>query len=103
LAKFKYLGTALTSQNIVYEKIKSRLTPGNSYYSSVQKRSSSRLLSKNIKIKIYRTIILPVVLCGCKIWSLTLWEEHRMRVFEDRGLRKVFGSQRDKVAGDCRR
>jgi hypothetical protein len=61
---------------------------------------SSRLLSKNLKIKIYRTIILPVVLYGCEIWSLTLWAERRLRVFENRVLRRVFGPKRDKVTGE---
>jgi len=51
----------------------------------------SRLLSKNLKIKIYRTIILLVVLYGCETWSLRLREEHRLRVFENRVLRRVFG------------
>jgi len=58
---------------------------------------SSRLLSKNIKIKIYRTIILPGVLYGCKTWSLTLKEERRLRVFENRVLRRIFGPKRDEV------
>jgi hypothetical protein len=53
------------------------------------------LLSKNTKIKIYRTVILPVVLYGCETWSFTLREEHRLRVFENRVLRGVFGSKRD--------
>jgi hypothetical protein len=52
---------------------------------------SSRLISKNLKIKIYRTVILPVVLYGCETWSLTLREEHKLRVFENRVLRKIFG------------
>jgi hypothetical protein len=52
---------------------------------------SSRLISKDIKIKIYKTVILPVVLYGCETWSLTLGEEHRLRVFESRVLRKIFG------------
>ena len=60
---------------------------------SVQNLLSSRLLSKNLKIKIYRTIILPVVLYGCETWSLTLREERRLRVFENRVLRK-FGPRR---------
>jgi hypothetical protein len=55
------------------------------------------LLSKNVKIKIYRTIILPVVLYGCKGWSLTLKEECRLRVFENRMLRRIFGPKRDEV------
>jgi hypothetical protein len=57
------------------------------------------LLSKSIKIRIYKTIILPVVLYGSETWSLTLREEHRQRVFENRVLRKIFGPKRDKVTG----
>jgi predicted transcriptional regulator len=64
--EFKYLGTTLTSQNSILEEIKSRLRPGNAYYHSVQNLLSSRLLSKNLKIKIYRTIILPVFCMGVK-------------------------------------
>jgi len=69
----------------------------------VQNLFSSRLLSKNLKIKIYRTIILPVVLYGCETWSLTLREERRLRVFENRVLRKVFGPKRDDVTGEWRK
>jgi hypothetical protein len=57
------------------------------------------LLSKNIKIRIYKTIILPVVLYGCETWSLTLRKEHGLRVFENRVLRRMFGSKRDEVTG----
>ena len=64
---------------------------------------SSSLLSKNLKIKIYRTIILPVVLYGCETWSLTLREEHRLRVFENRVLRGIFGPKRDGVTGEWRK
>ena len=71
---FKYLGTTLTNQNSIAEEIKGRLKSGNACYHSVQKLLSSRLLSKNLKIKIYRTVILPVVLYGCETWSLTLRE-----------------------------
>jgi len=60
------------------------------------------LLSKYLKIKIYRTIILPVVLYGCETWSLTLREECRLRGFENRVLRRVFGSKRDEVTGEWR-
>jgi len=70
--EFKYLETTLTDQNSIQEEIKSRLKSGNPCYHSVQNPLSSRLLSKNLKIKIYRTIILPVVLYGCEIWSLIL-------------------------------
>jgi len=64
--KFKYLGTTLTDQNSIAEEIKSGLRSGGACYHSVQNLLSSRLLSKNLKIKIYRTIILPVVLYGCE-------------------------------------
>jgi hypothetical protein len=58
------------------------------------------LLSKNTKIWVYRTIILPVVLYGCETWSLTLREEQRLRVFENRVLRRIFGPNRDEATGD---
>jgi hypothetical protein len=61
------------------------------------------LLSKNTKIKIHRNIILPVVLYGCETWSLTLREEHRLRVFENMVLRRIFGPKRDGVTGEWRR
>jgi len=57
---------------------------------------SSRLLTKNLRIKIYRTIILPVVLYGSETWSLTLWEEWKLRVFENMVLWRIFGSRRKK-------
>ena len=63
--EFKYLGTTLTNLNSIQEEITSRLRSGNACYHSVQSPLSSRLLSKNLKIEIYRTIILPVVLYGC--------------------------------------
>ena len=66
----------------------------------MQNLLSSSLLSKTLKIKIYRTIILPVVLYGCETCSLTLREERRLRVFENRVLRKVFGPKRDGVTGE---
>ena len=69
----------------------------------MQKLLSSSLLPKNLKIKIYRTIILPVVLYGCETWSLTLREEHRLRVFENRVLRRIFGPKRDGVTGEWRK
>jgi hypothetical protein len=67
----------------------------------VQDLVSSSLLSKYIKI--YRTIILPVVLYGCETWSLTQREEHRLKVFENRVLRRIFGPKRDEVTGEWRR
>src|SRR5215471_4767172 len=101
--EFKYRGTTLTDQNSIQEEIKSRLKLGNACYHSVQNLLSSRLLSKNLKIKMYRTIILPVVLYECETWSLTLREERRLRVFENRVLRRVFGPKRDEVTGEWRK
>ena len=74
--EFKYLGTMLTFKNSIQEELKL----GNACYYSVQNLLSSSLLSKNLKIKIYRTIILPIVLYGCETWLLTLREERRLRV-----------------------
>jgi hypothetical protein len=86
-----------------YEEIRSRLNSGNACYHAVQNILSSRLLSRNVKIKIYKTIILPVVLHGCETWSLTLREEHRLRVFENRVLRRIFGPKRDEMTGGWRK
>jgi hypothetical protein len=101
--EFKYLGVSLTNQNSILEEIKSRLRLGNVCYHSVQNLLSSRLLSKKLKIKIYRTITLPVVLYGCETWSLTLREERKLRVFENMVLRRKFGPRRDLVMGEWRR
>jgi hypothetical protein len=80
---------------LIQEEIKRRLNSGNARYHSVQDLPSSRLLSKNLKIRIYKTIILPVVLYGCETWSLTLREEHRLGVFENSVLKRIFGPKRD--------
>jgi hypothetical protein len=79
---------------LIKEEIKRRLNSGNACYHSVQNLLSYRLLSKNVKIRIYKTIILPVVLYGCETWSLTLREEHRLR---------IFGPKEVKVTGEWER
>jgi len=99
----KYFGTTLKFQNSSQEEIKSRLKSGNACYLSVQNLLPSSLLSKNIKIKKYRTIILPVVLYGCETWSLKLTEECKMRVSENRVLRIIFGPKKDEVTGEWKR
>jgi len=103
LEVFKYLGTILTNQNSIAEDIKSRFRSGNACYHSVQNLLSSRLLFKNLKTKIYRNLILPVVLYECETWSLTLREERKLRVFEKMVLRRIFGPRRDEVTGEWRR
>ena len=100
MEQFKYLGTALTNQNSIQEEIKSRLKSGNACCHSVQNLLSSSLLSKNLKIKIYSAIILPVVLYGCETWSRTSREESRLRVIEDR---RMFEPRRDEVTGEWRK
>jgi hypothetical protein len=69
----------------------------------VQNFLSARLLSKNTKIRVYRTVVLLVVLYGCETWSLTLREEQRLRVFENRVLRRIFGPKREETTGEWRR
>jgi hypothetical protein len=102
VVQFKYSGTTVTNQNSIQEEINSRLKSGNACY-PVQNILSSSLLSKNLKIIIYRIIILPVVLYGCKTWSLTLREERWLRVFENRVLRRIFGHKRDEVTREWRK
>jgi hypothetical protein len=76
---------------------------GTASYHSVQDILSSCLLSKNIKIRIYKTIIMPMVMYGCEAWFLILREEHRLRVFENRVLRRIFETKKDKVTGGWRK
>jgi hypothetical protein len=102
VAQFNYLGTAATNQNLNQEEIKRRLNSGNACYHSVQNLLFSRLLSKNIELRLYRTITLLVVLQECGPWSLTLREEHRLRVFENRVL-GIFGPKRGEVTGGWRK
>ncbi|KAJ4429867.1 hypothetical protein ANN_22071 [Periplaneta americana] len=101
--KFKYLGATVTNINDTREEIKHRINIGNACYYSIEKLLSSSLLSKNLKVRIYNTVILPVVLYGSETWILTLREEHRLRVFENKVLRKIFGAKRDEVTGEWRK
>ena len=94
MEKLEYLGITVTNTNDIREEIKRRINMGNACYYSLEKILSSRLLSKKLKINTYKTIILPVVLHGCETWSLTLREEHRLRLFENKVLRKIFGAKR---------
>ena len=103
VAEFKYLGALITNRNEIQKEIKHRLNSGNACYYALQRLLSSRLLSKNIKLKIYKTVILPVILYGCETWTLTLREEKRLRVFENKVLRKIFGPKRDEETGEWRR
>jgi hypothetical protein len=102
-AKFKYLGTTLTVQNFIHEEIKSRVNSGNACCHSVQSLLSSRLLSRNVKVKIQKTAILPFILYECETWSLTSREEHTLRVFENCVLRRIFGPKWDEVRGKWRK
>jgi hypothetical protein len=85
-----------TNQTCIHKEIKSKLN-------LVQNFLSFHILSKNLKIIIYRTITLSVVLCGCETLSVTLKEECRLRVFENMAMRRIFGLMREEMAGGCRK
>ena len=100
---FRYLGTTLTNQNSIQEEIKIRLKSGNACYHATPNILSSKLLTKNLRFKIHRNIILPIVLYVCETWSLTLREERRLKVSENKVLRRIFRSKRDEVTGEWRK
>ena len=101
---FKYLGRTIKNQNSIDEEIKSRLKSWNACYHSVQNNLlPSGLISKNLKIKVQRIIIFPVVFKGCETWWLTLREERRLGLFENRVLRRIFGPRRDGVTEEWRK
>jgi len=100
---YVYIMSSLTNQNSIQVEIKSRLKSGNACFHSVQSLFSSSLLYKNLMIKIYRNRILPLVLYGCETWSLTLREERRLRVFENRVVRRIFGGKRNEVIREWRK
>ena len=99
--KFRYLGVTVTNTNDIREEIKHRIKLEDACYYSLEKILSSCLLSK--KFKTYKTIILPTVLYSCETWSLTLREEHRLRVFENKVLRKISGAKKDEITGEWRK
>ncbi|KAJ4435570.1 hypothetical protein ANN_18186 [Periplaneta americana] len=101
--KFKYLGATVTNINDIQEEVKRRMNMGNACYCSVERLLSSSLLSKSLRVGIYETVVLPVVLYGCETWTLTLRKEHRLRVFENKVLRKIFGAKRDEVTEEWRK
>jgi len=101
--EFKRFGTTLTNQNYIQEEIKNRLKTGNASYHSVQNLLSSSLLHKNLKIKILRNLILPEVVYGCETWLLTMREERRLSVFQNRVMRRIFGPKRDEVKREWRK
>ena len=103
MEEFKYLGKTLTNQNSIQEEINSRMKSGNVCYHSVQNLFSSSLLPKNLKIKVYRSTIMPVVLYGCETRLLIMREERTLRVLENRVLRRIFGPKRDEVIREWRK
>jgi hypothetical protein len=102
VVKIKYLGATITDQNFMHKEIKSRLNSENACYHLVQSLLSSHPLSMNANVNTYKTILI-FVLYGCETVSLTLREVHRLRVFEKRVLRRIFGLKRDEVTGEWRK
>jgi hypothetical protein len=102
LLQLKHFGTTVTIQSMIKEEIKRRFNSGNACYHSILNLSSISLQSKNVKIRIIKTIILPVFVFRCKTWSLTLREEHWVRILQN-GVRKgIFGLKRNEVTGSWR-
>jgi len=97
--EFKYLGATLTNQNFIAEEIEVRKC----LLSFGAESFVFQVAIENLKIKIYRTIILPIVFYGCETWSLTLREERKLRVFENMVLRRIFEPRSDEVTGEWRR
>jgi hypothetical protein len=103
VAQLKYLETIALNQNLIHEEIKRRLNSSKAWYCSVQKLLCSCLLRKNLKIGICKTIILPMVLYWRNSSSVIIREEHRLMVFENRVLKRMFGPKKDEVGGGRRK
>ena len=101
IKKFKFLGATVTNTNDIREQIKRRINMVNVCYYSLNFIVPPAF--QELKVITYKTIILPVVLYGCETWSLTLREEHRLRMFENKVLRKIFGAKRDEITGEWRK
>jgi hypothetical protein len=99
---FKYLGPTITNENFIQEGIKKRLNSRNGCYHSAQSILCSSLLTESIKIRLYRTIIFPLVLYGFETWSLTMRGERRLRMFANGELPRIFGPERDEIRGEWR-
>jgi hypothetical protein len=102
VSQFRYLGMTVTNQNLIQEEIKRWLNSYNACYHSVQKLLSSHLLSENLECRIYETIVLSMILYSCETRSLSLREEHRLRVSENRVLR-IFLPKKEEVTGGWRK
>jgi hypothetical protein len=102
VSQLKFLGSTETNDGLIHEEIKRRLNSSNPCYHSVQNLLPFCFLFNNVKIIIYKTMILPVALYGCETRSLTLREEHRLMVFENRVLRRIIGPKVDEVTGGWR-
>ena len=103
MENLKYLRVTVTNTNDIRGEIKRRISMGNVCYYSLEKILSFHLLSKKLKVSTYKTSILSVVLYSCETWSLMLREEHRLRVFKNKVLRKIFWAKRDEITGEWRK
>jgi hypothetical protein len=101
VTQFRYLGTTVINQNLIQEDVKKRLKSGNACYHSVQNLLPSRLLYKNVNRR-EKKILIPVSY-ACETWSLMLRKERRLRVFENRVLRRIFGPKRDEMTREWRK
>jgi hypothetical protein len=88
---------------LIKEEIKKKMNSGNAYYHTVPNLLSSRLLQKNLKVRMYKNTILPLVLYGSETCSLTLWEKYKLRVCENMVLKRIFGPKRDVVTRGWRK